>query len=190
VSRRTLDPDERRARRRLEKRRPIERDDDRDRDRWIPGILDDDPRRSSPAGRRDDPRRRPRRRSDGQTAPARRRRRVLAITGAGLLALAVLPMAFSTLGPAERPVAKVDPRYASQTGSLEATRRQTILNDNEDALDHALETCGAAGVQGLATKFRMAPSIPRLAARYAQDFEVSARRARRAGCAIGLREGG
>jgi hypothetical protein len=183
VSRRTLDSDERRDR-----QRPAGRDDDpRD---CSPGVLDDDPRRSSPAARGEGPRRRLRRRAKGGLAPVPRRRRVLAIVCFGLLALAVVPMAFSTLGPPERHVPKVDPLYVSQTGSLEGTRRQAILNDNEDALDHALETCGAAGVQGLAAKFRMAPSIPRLAARYAQDFEVAGRRARRAGCAIGLREGG
>ncbi|MDX6719704.1 MAG: hypothetical protein QOJ63_1958 [Solirubrobacteraceae bacterium] len=115
---------------------------------------------------------------------------MLAIVCAGLLALALLPTAFSMLGPAERPAARVDPRYASQTGTLQGARRQAILNNNEEAVDHALETCGAAGVQGLAAKFRMAPSIPRLAARYAQDFEVAVRRARSAGCEIGLREGG
>jgi hypothetical protein len=188
VSRRTLDPDDRRDGRPREKLRLPERDDDpRD---WIPGVLDDDPRRSSPAPRGEAPRRRFRRRRADGAAPVPRRRRVLAIVCLGLLALAVAPMAFSTLGPPERHVPKADPRYVSQTGSLEGTRRQAILNDNEDALDHALETCGAAGVQGLAAKFRMAPSIPRLAARYAQDFEVAGRRARRAGCEIGLREGG
>jgi hypothetical protein len=185
VSRRTLDSDERRDRQRPEKRRTSARDGDpRD---WIPGVLDD---RSSPAPHREDPPRRRRRRADGDAATVPRRRRVLAIVCVGLLALALLPTAFSMLGPAERPAARVDPRYASQTGTLQGARRQAILNNNEEAVDHALETCGAAGVQGLAAKFRMAPSIPRLAARYAQDFEVAVRRARSAGCEIGLREGG
>lgn len=131
---------------------------------------------------------------DGQAHPRRivgtRRLRILPVLCLGLLILAAVPTALSTVGPADRHVERHDPRYVSQTGSLAGTRRQAVLNDNEDALDHALETCGAAGVQGLAARFQMAPDIPRLAARYARDFEVSARAARRTGCAVGLREGG
>jgi hypothetical protein len=183
MSPRTLDPDERRDR----TRRAPERDDEVRAGRTAGAR--DDPRRSPPVARRED-RQRGRRRVDAGTAPAPRRLRVLPIVCLGLLILAVVPMVLSTVGPPDKHVAKIDPRYVSQSGSLEGTRRQAILNDNEDALDHALETCGAAGVQGLAAKFRMAPSIPRLAARYARDFEVSARPSRRAGCAIGLREGG
>jgi hypothetical protein len=186
VSRRTLDPDERRD----HQPRAPERDDEL-RARRTSAARDDVARRPPPATRHGDRRRRRRRRrADAGTPSTARRPRVLPIVCLGLLILAVVPMALSTVRPADKHVEKHDPRYASQTGSLEGTRRQTILNDNEDALDHALETCGAAGVHGLAAKFGMAPDIPRLAARYARDFEVSARRSRRAGCAIGLREGG
>lgn len=131
-----------------------------------------------------------RRAGDPDAHRDRRRPRVLPIVCLGLLILAVVPLALSTVGPPEKHVERHDPRYVSQTGSLQGTRRQAIENDDEDALDHALETCGAAGVQGLAAKFGMAPDVPRLAARYARDFEVAARRARRAGCEVGLREGG
>lgn len=114
------------------------------------------------------------------------------IAGLGVLAVALLSTGVSALWPREPvpAVQKRDPRYASQTGSLAGTRRQAISNANGEAIDHAVETCGAAGLAGLAAKYGMARDISSVAARYAQDFEASARAARRAGCVTGLREGG
>jgi hypothetical protein len=119
------------------------------------------------------------------------RRGVLAFVCAGLLAVAALPSGIAAMWPREDHAAqKRDPRYVSQTGALLRTRRQAVKNANDEAVDHAIETCAAAGVAGLAARFRIAPRMERVAARYARDFEASARAARRDGCLIGLRDGG
>lgn len=114
------------------------------------------------------------------------------LIGLCVLLLALLPAAIASLWPPEHVAAvqRRDPRYVSQTGSLAGTRRQAIANANGEAVDHAVETCAAAGVVVLAAKYGIPADIPSVATRYARDFEVSARAARRTGCITGLREGG
>jgi hypothetical protein len=130
--------------------------------------------------------------SIGRLSPGAGHQRLLPTLGLGVLMLAMLSAGVGALWPREHNagVQKVDPRYLTQSGSLTGTRRQAITNANEEAVDHSVETCAAAGVQRLARRYGIAADFGPVAARYARDFESATRAARRAGCLIGLKKGG
>ena len=110
-----------------------------------------------------------------------------------LLALGAIPTLVFALQPethAGRRATKIDPRYATQSGSLYRTRRQQVEVQNQEQRDSALETCAGLGLGPLASHYHLPPDPARVARRFSLEYERAYRHRAYTGCLHGLKEGG
>jgi hypothetical protein len=118
--------------------------------------------------------------------------RALVITAAIVLAFAIPTVAWESVGPDGRRerIAKPDPRYATQRGTLTGARRANIAQRADEVVDGALETCAGLGVATMAARYRLPPDPAVVARRLAGTYEAAYRSRVFAGCLAGLRHGG
>ena len=110
-----------------------------------------------------------------------------------LLALGAIPPLVVALQPESHAIprpTRIDPRYATQSGSLYRTRRQQVEMQGQEHLDSALETCAGIGVGQLAVHYQLPPDPVRVARRFSLEYERAYRHRAYRGCLHGLREGG
>jgi len=89
-----------------------------------------------------------------------------------------------------RGVQRVDPRYATQSGSLKETRKGHVQAARNEQVDSSTETCAGVGTAHLAAKYGLPADEVRVARRFAAEFERVYRKHAFEGCLKGLREGG
>jgi hypothetical protein len=110
-----------------------------------------------------------------------------------LLLLGAIPPLLSAFHPERRSIPRpshVNPRYATQSGSLYLTRRRQVEQQNEEHLDSALEACAGVGLGRLAARYHLPQDPVRVARRFAAAYERAYRRHAYEGCLHGLKEGG
>jgi hypothetical protein len=115
-------------------------------------------------------------------------------TVAAIIAIGAVPSIAWALWPNEEDrklgQSSPDPRYATQSGSIERTRETHLRNAADEEVDAAVETCAGLGLAHLAAKYRLSPAPERVAEAFARVYDEGIRERVADGCEHGLREGG
>lgn len=129
----------------------------------------------------------------GSIRDRRNRRSMVIALLAVLVCLGAVPSVFWLVqmelqGPP--PPERHDPRYATQTGSITATRKAQLREAGSEDSDAALETCAGLGVDRLAASYGIPPDKRAVARRFSLSVEPAVRAHWFHGCLAGFNDGG
>jgi hypothetical protein len=120
------------------------------------------------------------------------RRHRWAVTIALLLLLGAVPSVTWSLRPVGDSPDRVqrDPGYATQSGDVQAARRENLRTKGDETMQTSQEICAAFGTAYFARRYRV-DRDPRTAARhFARRYEPAYRAQGYSGCLEGLLSGG
>src|SRR5215210_1127594 len=108
-------------------------------------------------------------------APPRSQGRSAGIAVVVLLALGLVPSAaWKLIGDDPAPRGRQsapDPRYATQSGSLHATRRSDVAGRAGQEVAAAADICAGVGLEHLAARYGVPAEPRRVARRFARGYE-------------------